>query len=57
MLEWPNVTDFAGVDNAAAKAYGVYYLPQSVLINSNGIIVVKNMSDDDLELYLAENLD
>jgi peroxiredoxin len=56
MLAWPNVTDFAGVDNAAAKAYGVYYLPQSVLINSNGIIVVKNMSDDDLELYLAEKL-
>lgn len=56
MLEWPNVSDLAGIENAAAKAYGIYYLPQSVLINSNGIIEVKNMSDDDLELYLAEKL-
>ena len=56
MLEWPNVSDLAGIENAAAKAYGIYYLPQSVLMNSNGIIEVKNMSDDDLELYLAEKL-
>lgn len=56
MLEWPNVSDLSGVDNAAAKAYGIYYMPQSVLINSNGIIEVKNMSDDDLELYLEKKL-
>ncbi len=56
MLEWPNVSDLGGVKNEAAKAYGIYYMPQSVLVNNNGIIVVKNMSDDDLELYLTEKL-
>lgn len=55
-LEWPNVSDLGGVENEAAKKYGIYYLPQSVLINSNGIIEVKNMAKDDLELYLEEKL-
>lgn len=55
-LEWVNVSDLRGTNNEAAKAYGIYYLPQSILVNANGIIEVKNMSDADLELYLAEKL-
>ncbi len=55
-LPWPQVSQLNGFKNDAAKAYGVVAIPQSVLINKNGIIEVKNLNELDLREYLSEKL-
>ena len=55
-MPWPQVSQINGFDNEAAKAYGIVAIPQSVLINKNGIIEVKNLNELDLREYLSEKL-
>jgi peroxiredoxin len=55
-LPWINVTDFKGDKNKAALIYGVSAYPTNYLIDSNGIIIAKDLTGDKLREKLAELL-
>jgi peroxiredoxin len=52
-LDWTQVSDLKGFDNAVAKLYGILAIPQNVLVGPDGIIVAKNLRGDDLQQKLA----
>lgn len=59
-LPWKHVSDLKGWKNAAAKMYAVQSIPQSVLIDKDGVIVAKNLRGEELQntlddLYALEN--
>jgi peroxiredoxin len=56
-LTWSHVSDLAGWANAAGKLYGVQSIPHSVLLDTNGTIIAKNLRDEALRLKIAELLD
>lgn len=53
-LPWQHVSDLAFWDNAAAQQYGVAAIPYTVLIDSKGIVLAKNLRGPALEAKLAE---
>jgi len=54
-LEWPyHVSDLKGWQNAAAQKYGVRSIPQSFLIDGDGVIVATNLRADDLKSALKK---
>jgi len=53
---WINVSSLDGKNNQGAISYGVLEYPTNYLINSNGIIIKKNISIDELKNFLKENL-
>jgi peroxiredoxin len=55
-LTWPQMSDLGGWNNAAADLYSIRAIPQNVVIDSKGIIVLRNASTADLRDYLAKNL-
>lgn len=55
-LTWANVTDFKGDKNKAALIYGVNSYPTNYLIDSNGIIIAKDLGSDKLREKLNELL-
>ena len=56
-LLWPNhVSDLAYWQSVAAAAYGVTAIPQSFLLDPNGVIIAKNLRGPALEAKLAEVL-
>ena len=56
-LLWPNhVSDLAGWQSVAGAAYGVTSIPQSFLLDPNGVIIAKNLRGPELQAKLAEVL-
>ncbi|WP_071891161.1 TlpA disulfide reductase family protein [Hymenobacter sp. PAMC 26628] len=56
-LLWPNhVSDLAGWQSVAGAAYGVVAIPQSFLLDPNGVIIAKNLRGPALEAKLADVL-
>jgi thiol-disulfide isomerase/thioredoxin len=56
-LEWPyHVSDLKGWKNAAALKYNIKSIPQSFLIDGDGIIVATNLRADDLDKKLRKQL-
>ena len=56
-LTWTNhVSDLKRWNNEAADLYGVAFIPQTFLIDDNGIILEKNLPDDKLEEVLSSRL-
>ncbi|GAA4336186.1 TlpA disulfide reductase family protein [Flaviaesturariibacter amylovorans] len=55
-LTWTHVSDLKFWDNAAAKQYGIQFIPQNFLLDPNGVIIAKNLNGEDLEKKLAEVL-
>jgi peroxiredoxin len=53
---WLQVSDLKGRQNKVALAYGVSAIPQSFLIDPNGIIIAKNLRGEDLIEKLNEVL-
>lgn len=51
---WPQAGDLKGWDNAAAVVYGVSGIPFNFLVDSNGVIVARNLRGEDLEKKLKE---
>jgi thiol-disulfide isomerase/thioredoxin len=48
-LAWEyHVSDLAGWDSQAASAYGINSIPQNFLLNSEGVIVAKNLRGEQL---------
>lgn len=55
-LEWTQLSDLSGWENAAGKMYGIRSIPSNILIDPNGKIVAKNLWGKDLENKLKEIL-
>lgn len=47
-MPWPQMSDVKGWECAAAKLYNITAIPANVLIDSNGIIVAKNLREENL---------
>ncbi|WP_257670712.1 TlpA disulfide reductase family protein [Parapedobacter tibetensis] len=56
-LTWTQVSDLKGWSNEAAAMYAVRSIPQNFLVDSQGVIVAKNLRGDALTEKLAELLD
>lgn len=56
-LDWTHVSDLAFWDTEAPALYGVRFIPSNLLIDSDGIIVARNVTGEALHTLLAELLD
>ena len=55
-LQWPQVSDLKFWSNAVAKQYKISSVPQNYLLDSQGVIIAKNLDEDDLEQLLEKEL-
>jgi peroxiredoxin len=55
-LNWPQVSELIYWRSEVAKTYGIRAIPANYLIDSNGIIVAKNLRGENLQLKLKELL-
>jgi len=55
-LVWPQLIDRQNQINEVAAYYVIEYIPQNILIDDNGIIVGKNLSPEELNNFLTNNL-
>lgn len=55
-LTWPHVSDLKGWKNAAAVEYGIRSIPASVLVDKEGNIIGKNLTEEELDEKLSELL-
>ena len=55
-LVWNHVSDLKYFDSQAAKDYNINAIPFSILVDSKGIIVAKNLRGSQLQKTLAEIL-
>jgi len=53
-LVWFHVSDLKGWGNAVGKIYGVRSIPHSVLIDKDGVIVAKDLREEELHKKLEE---
>lgn len=53
-FDWVEVCDLKGRQNEVAVAYGISAIPQSLLVDPNGIIIAKNLRGEDLIEKLKE---
>lgn len=51
--KWIHLSDLKGWSTKTAKTYGVRAVPQSFLLDTNGIIIKKNMQIVDLASFLS----
>lgn len=51
-LTWTQVSDLKGWENAAGKLYGIRSIPSNALLDTNGIIIAKNLRGDELRAKL-----
>ena len=55
-LEWAQLSDLKGRNNAAASAFRVQSIPYTVVVDSVGTILKKGLRGDDLRLFISELL-
>ncbi len=53
-MSWPQMSDLKGWECEAATIYGVKAIPANVLIDRNGVIVAKDLREEELQTKLAE---
>jgi thiol-disulfide isomerase/thioredoxin len=53
-LDWNHVSDLGAWQSAAAKLYNVTSIPQTFLINKEGMIVAKGLRGEELDAKLSE---
>jgi thiol-disulfide isomerase/thioredoxin len=53
-LTWLQVSDLRGWTNEVALLYNIRSIPQNILVDANGIIVAKELDENDLEQFFAE---
>ncbi len=56
-LEWQHVSNLKFWQEPVAKLYGVSAIPQTILLDSKGVIVAKNLRGKELEKKIVELLD
>jgi thiol-disulfide isomerase/thioredoxin len=55
-LTWFHVSDLKGWNNAVAKQFNILSIPQNVFVNTEGVIVDKQVGEETLENFLKEQL-
>jgi peroxiredoxin len=55
-LEWMNVSDLKFWKNDVAQQYKITHVPQNFLLDSQGVILGKNLNEDDLNDVLEKEL-
>lgn len=55
-LDWSQVSDLQGWNNASAALYGIRAIPSNLLLDPNGIIIAKNIFGNKLKEKLEEIL-
>lgn len=55
-LTWAHMSDLKGWGNEGAALYAVRAIPQNVMIDENGIIVAKNLREQELQDWLDSHL-
>ncbi len=55
-LKWLHVSDLAFWNNAVAKQYYVRFIPQSIFVDQNGIILKRQPSEEEIVELLKANL-
>lgn len=55
-IEWPQLSNLKAWDEDAAIAYGIRFIPQTVLIDKDGTIIERNLPGQGLEYKLDEIL-
>jgi len=53
-LEWPQLSDLKGWDSIGSQIYAINYIPNTLLIDENGIIIAKNLRGEELHSKLEE---
>ena len=53
-MAWPQMSDLKGWECEAASLYGIKAIPANVLIDQNGVIVAKDLREEELQTKLAE---
>ncbi len=53
-MTWPQLSDLDGWKSEGAKLYAVNGIPQTILLDGNGIIIAKGLRGDELEKKLNE---
>lgn len=53
-LLWPQVLDSAKDENAMSKKFGIHFIPTNFLIDTNGIILERNLVENNLEQTLEK---
>lgn len=51
-LNWLNVCDFMGTKSPVIVSYGILGMPMNYLVNSNGVIIGKNLNPEQLKYQL-----
>ena len=55
-LTWPQVGDLNGWANEVGQLYGVNSIPHSILLDKDGVIIAKNLREEELHEKLEEVL-
>jgi peroxiredoxin len=55
-LTWTHVSDLKYWENAAARLYAIYSIPANFLLDENGIIIARNLREDQLYNKVKEVL-
>ncbi len=53
-LPWKHVSDLQGWKSAAGQMYGVSAIPSTILLNKEGVIIGRNLSEKEIATYLAQ---
>ena len=55
-LEWQQVSDLNLWNNAVAKQYKITSVPQNYLLDTKGVIIAKNLNEEELNELLEKEL-
>ncbi|GAB1374583.1 TlpA disulfide reductase family protein [Bacteroidales bacterium] len=55
-LTWPQVSDLQYWNSAAAKLYHVKYIPQNIFVDSEGKIIKRKVTEEELVSFIEEQL-
>lgn len=55
-ITWTQVSDLQGWQSAAAELYAIRFIPQLLIVDSEGMIVAKNLHGDELRTFVDDYL-
>ncbi len=56
-VKWTQMSDLKGWENAAARMYGIRSIPYTIVVDSKGVILQKNLRGSELEQFVASQLE
>lgn len=55
-MTWTQLSDLQGVDNSAARMYGIDAIPFTILVDNSGKVIAAGLHGDDLTAFVASRL-